>query len=162
MPQGDQSCFLLRFEGSVNWLWSAARAKTHNWMSKILRLTLRVGIRTGGTWVEYRKRTSQATWTKWTKLNLPTMAETNSDHIWKAMSWAAYDGDVPVTRALRSILGWKTTTSWRTRNAWRMKVDTQTLQEGSTNLGFHSRWVLWDMLVTRWAGEENDRVQWMV
>ena len=42
-----------------------------------------------------------------------------------------------------------------------MKVDTQTLQEGSTNWGFHSRGVLWDTLVTRWAGEENDRVQWM-
>ena len=136
-PRVISHVFCSALNGSVNWLWSAARAtKTHNWMSKILRLTFRVGMRTG-TWVEYKKRTSQTIRTKWRKLSLPTMVQTIAEHIWKAMSWAAYDGDVPVVRALRSILGWRTTTWWRTRNAW-------------------------DTLVTRWAGEENDRAQWMV
>ena len=36
-------------------------------------------------------------------------------NIWKAMAWAAYDGEVPVVIIRRSILGWRSTALWRNK-----------------------------------------------
>ena len=84
---GGQHVFCTALHDSVNWLWSAARGtKTHNWESKILRPTFRLRMRTGEDWVEHRNRSSEAIRTKWRKLNLPTMSETDAELIWKAVS----------------------------------------------------------------------------
>ena len=59
----------------------------------------------------------------WRKLGLPTMVEKVVDKMWTTLNWAIDDGEVPVTRALRSTLGRKITTWWRNRSAWGMKSD---------------------------------------
>ena len=43
-------------------------------------------------------------------MKLPTMADENAENIWKTMAWASYDGDVPVMKAPRSLLRWRTST----------------------------------------------------
>ena len=151
--------FSTALHGSVNWLWSAARTTNiHNRESKILRQTFRPRMRTGEDWVEYRKRSSRARRTKWRKLNLPTMAERNAEHLWKAISWAAYDGDVP--GGLRSTLGWRTATWWRNRSAWRMDPAINTRWKPKFWVSQQRSGV--DTPLTRWAGEENDWVRRMV
>ena len=67
-------------------------------------------------------------------MGLPTLVEKNVDKIWTTMIWAIHDGEVPTMRALRSILGWRTTTWWRNRSAWGMTTDpTNVDTDGSTN-----------------------------
>ena len=80
------------------------------------------------------------------------MAEKNAEKIWKTMTWATYD-EVPVMRALRSILGWRTTTRWRNRNGWGMKTDPTNVTRWKHKFVFHNRGVLCDTPVTKWAGE---------
>ena len=41
-------------------------------------------------------------------MKLPTMAEKNSEKVWKTMAGATWEGDVPVMKALRLILRWRT------------------------------------------------------
>ena len=41
----------------------------------------------------------------------------------KIVNWAIYDGEVPVMRALHSVLGWRTTPWWRSKRAWCMNKD---------------------------------------
>ena len=77
------------------------------------------------------------------------------------MNWAIYDGDVAIMRALRSILGWRTTAWWRNRSAWEMATDPNNVQRWKHKLGFHNRGVQWDTPMSRWAGEEKDWVQLM-
>ena len=77
----------------------------------------------GEEWVEYRNRTSRKMGAKWRKTELPTMAERNAEKVWKTMAWATSDGDVPVVKALRSILRWRTPTWWRDSSAWSMRAD---------------------------------------
>ena len=43
------------------------------------------------------------------------MVEKNAGKVWPTMAWATYDGDVLLMKALRSILGWRTTLGGRTR-----------------------------------------------
>ena len=43
------------------------------------------------------------------------------EKLWKTMTWAIYTGEVPCMRALRSTVGWRTTSWLRSRSVWSMK-----------------------------------------
>ena len=60
------------------------------------------------------------------------------------VNWAICDGDVCIVKALRSILGWRTTTWWRRRSAWRMATDPIDITRWKHKFGFHNRRVQWD------------------
>ena len=52
------------------------------------------------------------------------------------MDWADYNGDVPVKKALRSVLSWRTASWWRNTSAWSMRVDPMNVRKGKgTQLG---------------------------
>ena len=78
--------------------------KEEKWENKILRMTSRPKMKEGEGWVVFRKRTSREMEAKRRMITLPTMAETNAKKVWKTMTWAIYEGDVPVLKAPRSIL----------------------------------------------------------
>ena len=42
-------------------------------------------------------------------MGLPLLSHKIAHKFWTTMTWAVYDGDVPVMLALRSLLGWRTT-----------------------------------------------------
>ena len=96
--------------GSINWPWSGAMInKARAWEGQILRLSIRPRMRPDETWVGYKTRTSRFMRVSWRKMGLPLLAEKNASKIWTTMTWAVYDGDVPIMMALRSILEWRTT-----------------------------------------------------
>ena len=146
--------------GSVNWPWSTERVMgIKRWEAKILRLTFRPKRKAGEDWVEYRKRTSGRMRAKWRKMQLATTAQKNVEKVWKTVAWAVYDGDVPVMKALRSILSWRTTAWWRHKSAWGMRVGPTSASGWKDTWGVHTRGVVWDTLVVRWAGEGHDWVK---
>ena len=104
--------FKTALNGSVNWPWCMERAmRVKRWEAQTLRLPFRPRMKAREEWVEYRKRTSRPMRAKWREMNLPTMA------------WVTHDGDVPVLKARRSMLRWRTTTWWQHRSAWGTRVD---------------------------------------
>ena len=56
--------------------------------------------------------------TKWKEMGLTSLAELCAEKNWKTMAWVGYDGTVLVMKALRYVIGWRTTAWWRTRSAW--------------------------------------------
>ena len=48
----------------------------------------------------------------WRKMKLPKMTEHDAEKVWITMAFATYDGDVPLMKALRSSLRWRTTTDF--------------------------------------------------
>ena len=72
------------------------------------------------------------------------------------MDWAIYDGDVPIMKALRSLLGWRTTTWRRGRSAWEMATDPANVTRWKHKFGFHSRGTQQDTPMAKWAGERKD------
>ena len=91
------------------------------WENKILRLTFRPKMHAEESWVGYKQRAGRTLRIIWRKMGLPTLVEKIVDTFWTTMNWAIYDGDVPILRALRLILGWRATTWCGTgeRGAWR-------------------------------------------
>ena len=77
------------------------------------------------------------------------------------MSWPGYEGDVPLVRALRSFLGWRTTAWWRSRASWSMAWDPTNVTRWKRKVGFHNRGIQWDTPMARWAGEGNDWIKLM-
>ena len=75
------------------------------------------------------------------------------------MNWAICDGDVPIMKALRSILGWRNTAWWRNRSAWEVATDPKNVQRWKHKFGFHNRGVQWDTPMSRRAGEVKDWIQ---
>ena len=71
----------------------------------------------------------------------PVADRKSVDKKFVTMNWAVYDGDVPIMRALRSILGWRNTARWRNRSAWRMATDPNNEQRWKHKFGFHNRGV---------------------
>ena len=43
-----------------------------------------------------------------------------------------------------------------------MKIDPANVTRWKHKFGFHNRGVMWDTLMTKWAGEENDWMQMVV
>ena len=76
----------------------------------------------------------------------------NSGNIWETLTWAIYDGEVPVMRVLRSILGWRTTSWWRNRSVWSIKKDPAHATRWKHKIGFHNRGVQWDTPMSMSAG----------
>ena len=114
--------------GSINWQRSGAMlSKVRAWEAKTLRLTFRARMLPDEGWVNHRIRTAESLRINWKKMGLPTLVEKIVDKVWMTMNWAIYDGEVPIMRALRSILGWRTTTRWRNRSAWGMTTDPTTV-----------------------------------
>ena len=79
--------------------------KVRAWEAQILLLTFRPRMKPVETWVTYRIRTSRSMRTIWKKMGLPLLTEKIASKMWTTMTWAVYDGDVPIILALRSILG---------------------------------------------------------
>ena len=105
---------------SINWPWSVAMVhKVRTWEAIVLRLTFRPRMKPGETWVGYRKRTAQSLRLSWRKMGLLLPTE----KIWTTMTWAVFEGGVPITRALRSILVWRATAWWRSRTSWSIACD---------------------------------------
>ena len=77
------------------------------------------------------------------------------------MTWAVYDGDVPIMLVLRSILGWRTTAWWRSRAPWGIMWDTGNVQRWKHRVVFHNRGEQWDTPLARWAGEGKDWIKLM-
>ena len=124
MRQGVRHVFSTAPNGSVNRPWSTERvAKVKRWESNILRLTFRPRMKTREDWVTYRKQTSKQMRARWRKMKLPKMAEKKAETFWKTMTWTNRNGDVPVMKALRSILSWWTASWWRNRSAWCVSAD---------------------------------------
>ena len=135
--------------------------RVRRWESKILRLTLRPRMKASEEWVEYRKRTSWEMRAKWRKMRLPTMVDKNVEKVWKAVAWANYDGDVPVVKALRSILRWRTTTWWRKRSAWSMRVGPMNVSRWKHQWRFPQQRRALGYSMAKWAGEGKDWAQEM-
>ena len=127
----------------------------------ILRLTFRARMNTGGNWVNHRKRTAHSLRVKWKKVGLPLLTEKIVDKNWTTANWAVYDGEVPVLKALRSMLGWRTTTCWRNRCAWGIATDPTNVARWKHKIRFHNRGVQCDTPMSRCAGEEKDWIQLM-
>ena len=72
------------------------------------------------------------------------------------MSWAGYDGPVPVMKALRTVIEWRTTAWWRTRSTKGMSDDPTNVTCRKQKWGFHNRGVTWETPMARWAGPNND------
>ena len=113
------------------------------------------------TWVGYRMRTSTCPRKSSRKMGLPLLTENIASKIWTAMTWAVYDGDVPILLALRSILEWRTTAWWRNRASWGMAWDSSNVQRWKHKFGFHNRGVQWDTPMASWAGEGNNSIKLM-
>ena len=79
-------------DGSVNWPWSVAMLDKGRAGQPVPCAS------SGGRWV--CRRWPKTLWTKSGRLN-----------------WAVCHGEVPIMRALRAVLGWRTTTWWRNRSA---------------------------------------------
>ena len=62
-------------------------------------------------------------------------------------------------KALRSILGWRTTTWRRTWSAWEMKDDPSNLSRWKHKLRFHNRGSMCDTHMTRWTYEGHHWIQ---
>ena len=92
-------------------------------------------------------------------MGLPLLTQKIASKICTAVTWAVFDGDVPVMLALRFILGWRTTAWWRNRASWGMAWDTSNVQRWKHKFGFHNRGEQWDTPMARWAGEENDWIK---
>ena len=75
------------------------------------------------------------------------------------MAWAVYESEVPVLKALRSVVEWRTTAWWRNRSAWGMKWDPLNITCWNHKCGFHNRDVTWDSPMARWAGSGEDWIQ---
>ena len=81
-------------------------------------------------WVTYRIRTSRSMRTSWKKKGLPLLTEK-----------FAYDGDVPIMLALRSILERRTTAWWGNPSSCGMAWDPGNVQRWKHKVGFHNRGV---------------------
>ena len=105
------------------------------------------------TWVTHKIRTSRFMRVCWRKMGLPLLSNKIADEIWTTMTWAVYDGDVPVTLALRSLLGGERLHGGEVdpHGAWR---GTRTMsKDGSTKLGFTTEGFSWTHPMARCAGE---------
>ena len=121
--------------GSVNCNWTVTIARMERyWETKILRLTLRPKMLPGEEWITYKARAVRVMRAKWKEMGLASQADLCAEKIWKSMSWVGYDGTVPVMKALRTVIEWRTTAWWRTRSAKGMSEDPLTMPHaGSTN-----------------------------
>ena len=131
----------------------------HRWETKILRLPFRPKMQTGEEWEAYKARTARMLRTRWKKLGLPSLAELCAEKVWKTMAWAVHEGEVPVLKALRFVIGWRTTAWWRNKSAWGMKWDPLNITCWKHKWGFHNRGVAWDTPLARRAGSGEDWIQ---
>ena len=72
-------------------------------------------------------------------MGLPLLTEKIANKIWTTVTWAVYDGDVPIMLALRAILGWRTTAWWRNRASLGTAWDPYNVQRWKYKVGFHNR-----------------------
>ena len=124
--------------GSFNSSWSVAMIdKVRAWEAKILRFAFRqrMGPRKKHG-VEYRNRTAQSLRKSWRKIGLPLLTEKIASKIWTAVTWAVYEGDVPIMRALLSMLGWRTTAWWKSQASWCMAWDPTNVGRWEHKVGF--------------------------
>ena len=63
----------------------------------------------------HRTRTAKFQRKSWRKMGLPLLTEKIANNIWTTLTWAVYEGDVPIMPAFRSIFGWRTAAWWRSR-----------------------------------------------
>ena len=110
----------------------------HRWETKILRLTFTPKMQPGEEWVACEARTARLLRSGWKKLGLPSLAELCAEKVWKMMAWADNDGEVPVLKALRLVIGWRTTAWWRNRSSWGMKWDPLNITCWNHKLEFHT------------------------
>ena len=137
--------FSTALNSSANWTWNVHNARVvHRWERKILRLIFRPKMQPGEEWVACKARTARMLRTRWKKLGLPSLAELCAEKVWKTIGWAVYEGEVPVLKALRSVIGWRTTAWWRNRSAWGMKWDPLNFTCWKHKWRFHNRGVTWD------------------
>ena len=110
--------FSTAINGSVNWNWTATMARMVRVLEiKIMRLTLRPQLLPDGEWITYWARAVRVIRAKWKEMGLASLADLCAEKIWKSTSWVGYDGTVPVMKALRTVIEWRTTAWWRTRSA---------------------------------------------
>ena len=64
----------------------------------------------------YKVRTARMLRIRWKKMGLSSLAELCAEKVWKTMVWAVHEGEIPVLKALRSVIGWRTTVWWRNRS----------------------------------------------
>ena len=64
-------------------------------------------------------------------------------------------------RALRSMLGWRTTAWWKSGAPWGMAWDPPNVTRWKHEVGFHNRGIQWDTPMARWAGEGKDWIKLM-
>ena len=151
--------FSTAVNGSLNWNWTAETSRiVRQWETKILRLTLRPKMLLDEDWVAYRRRTVKVMKQKWKKMGLTLLPDLCAERLWKSMSWVNYNGKVPILKALRAVIGWRTAEWWRNRSAKGMSEDPGNVTGWRHKWGFHNRGITRDTPMTRWAGVDND---WM-
>ena len=79
--------------------------KVRDWAAKILRPTSGPRIQPNETWVGCRRRTSESLRRSCRKMGLPLLTQKIAREIWTTVTWAVYNGDVPIMLALRSLFG---------------------------------------------------------
>ena len=104
------------------------------------QLTLKVG---GGRkdWVAYKAHTARMLRIRWKKMDLFSLEELCAETVWKTIAWAVNEGEVPVLKALRYVIGWRTTAWWRNMSAWGMKWDPLNITCWKHKWRFHNRGV---------------------
>ena len=55
--------------------------------------------------IGYQRRTAQSSRKSWRKIGFALLTEKIASKVWTTTKWAIYEGDVPITLALRSIFG---------------------------------------------------------
>ena len=91
---------------------------------------------------------------------LPLLTEKIANKIWATMTWAVYEGDVPIMLALFvPFWGGEQLLSGEAEHLWGMAWDPFYVQRRKHKVGFHNRGVQWDTPMARWAGEGNDWVK---
>ena len=127
--------WMLSSKNCWTWLDTEPKPESPWWTSSYEeedQLTLKVG---GGRkdWVAYKAHTARMLRIRWKKMDLFSLEELCAETVWKTIAWAVNEGEVPVLKALRYVIGWRTTAWWRNMSAWGMKWDRWILLAGSTS-----------------------------
>ena len=117
-----------------------------------MRSTLRPKMLPDEEWITCRARTVRVMRAKWKEMGLASLADLCAEKIWKSMSWVGYEGTVPVVKALRTVIEWRTTAWWRTRSAKGMSEDPANATCWKHKWGFHNKGVN--------VGYTSDKMGW--
>ena len=107
-------------------------------------------------WVCYRKGGCTVVTEKLEEDGFAAADRNFASRIWVTITWAVYEGDVPIMRALWPILGGKRPRDGEAGPPGAWHGTRLRSRVGSMKVGFHNRGIQWDPPMAKWAGEGHD------